>query len=151
MTEYEDLERHRRIFTEEKPVHREWPFWLVVFLVLAAMVLVMEDAHPAEPWTPANKVLFIGATAVDVLDAVQTIEIHRRYSDGFYEKQSPWAYGRDPDPKRVIVVKSVKRVLLYFFENRLSPTARNVVSLIDIGVTGTSVAHNFTIGLHAGF
>ena len=127
-----------------------WSFVISwVLLVMILLVMWVEGARAAGPWSQQDRTLEAAWVVCHLADWGTTADLSRRYDEGFYETN--FILGKHPDTDEVHLYMAAWMLIHPLVTNYLPPRARPIWQYVTIGVSGAAAANNLSVGLNMKF
>ena len=122
---------------------------LIILVFFAILLCVFGDAHAADRWDKQDVELEVTWEVLHAVDWGTTLDITRRYDEGYYESNP--ILGRHPSAGTVNVYMGAWALLHPVITHYLPGKYRPYWQLITIGVSGGAAASNINLGLNVKF
>lgn len=127
-----------------------WSFALsIVLLLMILLVMWVESARAAEPWSRQDAALEAAWAICHLVDWGTTNDLSRRYDEGFYE--SNFALGKHPSTDKVNLYMGAWMFVHPIITHYLPPRARPIWQYVTIGVSGAAALNNLSVDLNVKF
>ena len=138
----------KKIKTNQNDIN--WTLALcVILLVMILLVMWVESARAAEPWSRQDRALEAAWVICHAVDWGTTNDLTRRYDEGFYETNL--ALGKHPSTDKVNLYMGPWMLIHPLVTNYLPPRTRPIWQYVTIGVSGGAAANNLSVGLNVKF
>lgn len=119
-------------------------------LFFSAVLLFISSHALADPWLPEDTDRETAYLAVLAVDWAQTRGQARNHWKGYYE-MNPLLGSDSPSIDRVNIVCVTSGIAHYYISKALPEKWRTRFQYVTIGLEGSAVAYNFSIGVRAKF